>query len=406
MNEAPSPIVGRQSPAAIFAVFLALGLTSFGGPVAHLGFFREALVRRRRWLDDAAYAELVALCQILPGPASSQVGMGIGLLKGGLAGAVAAFLGFTLPSALVMAALGLGLVASGRPIDAGLLHGLEIAVAAVVLQAVVAMARQLTPDGPRRTLAALAAVALLLLPFAAVQLVVLATAGVLGALLLPASGGAGGSGQRSPLGPRAGAALLALFFGLLVGLPVLAAASGSEALRLAGAFYRSGSLVFGGGHVVLPLLDRAVVGTGFVAPDVFVAGYGAAQAVPGPLFSFASYLGAAAAVPNGPLGALLATLAIFLPAFLLVCGALPFWGRLLGLPAVRPALAGINAAVVGLLAAALADPVGTHAIRAWWDVPLVAAAFLLLMKGLLPPWLLVPGAGLAGWIAAGLIGAF
>jgi chromate transporter len=389
----------------VLAVFARLGLTSFGGPVAHLGYFNEEIVRRRRWVDEETYAEIVALCQFLPGPASSQVGISLGMARAGLLGGLAAWVGFTLPSVLALTLFALGVGALGDAAGSGWLQGLKVVAVAVVAQAVWAMATKLAPDTPRATLALAAAIALLAWPTAVAQVLVLLVGGLLGWRLL----GAGGVAARPPLPIRvpralavASAALLAL--GLL-GLPALAAATGDQATALFSAFFRAGSLVFGGGHVVLPLLEQSVVPPGWVTAEQFIAGYGAAQAVPGPLFTFAAFLGAiSAAPPNGWAGAAVATAAIFLPSFLLLWAALPVWGRLRGAPWAQGALAGLNAAVVGLLLAALYDPVITSAIRGPLDMALALAAFGALQLWKAPPWAVVVAAALAG-AALGALGA-
>jgi len=399
---APLPDAPRDSAWRVLLVFLRLGLTSFGGPVAHLGYFRDEFVLRRRWLDEAAYADLVALCQFLPGPASSQVGMALGLRRAGLAGACAAWAGFSLPSAIALIGLALGLSRwdMAHPLAQGALHGLKVVAVAVVAQAVWGMARPLCPDRPRRALA-LATTALTLLwpaPWAPVALMAAAaTLGAAGGLRTPAAAPPVAA-TGAPV--RDGAGWLALFFVLLLGLPLAvqtADASARPALALVDAFYRAGALVFGGGHVVLPLLQAEVVPTGWVSENTFLAGYGAAQAVPGPLFTFAAFLGAARAdAPNGWAGGLLALLAIFLPAFLLVAGALPFWEQLKSAPRARAALAAVNAAVVGVLLAALIDPVGRHGLRGWADALLAGAALLALMRWKVPPWLVVLVCAAAG----------
>ena len=398
------PIAAHRSTAwQVFAIFLRLGLTSFGGPVAHLGYFRQEFVARRRWLDEAAYADLVALCQFLPGPASSQVGMALGLRQAGMGGALAAWLGFTLPSALVMALLGLGLVAGQGLVPAGVLYGLKVAAVAVVAQAVWGMARSLCRGPARLLLMALACALALLWP---------GVAGQVSAMLLAALAGLAlwGRGRFMPVEPlqagpqgmrrRTGALLLALFAALLVLLPLAARAWPQPWLALADAFYRAGALVFGGGHVVLPLLQAEVVTPGWVATDDFLAGYGLAQALPGPLFSFAAFLGAAARHgAGGWLGAVVCLLAIFLPAFLLVAGALPFWERLRHDARARAALSGVNAAVVGVLLAALYDPVWVSAIHTPTDLLLALAVFVELIWGRIPTWLVVPLCGLMGlWL--------
>ena len=385
----------------VLAVFLKLGLTSFGGPVAHLGYFHTEFVERRRWLDERSYVDLVALCQFLPGPASSQVGIGTGLLRAGLPGAFAAWAGFTLPSAIALVLFAYGVGALESALGSGWLHGLKIAAVAVVAQAVWGMARSLCPDRPRATLAVLAAVVVLLVPSAWGQIGAIAAGGLIGVALWREGGSAPGSALHVPIGRTFGLVSLALFFALLAGLPLLAAALPSQALALFDSFYRSGSLVFGGGHVVLPLLQAEVVPPGWVSNDAFLAGYGAAQAVPGPLFTFAAYLGAVMGPqPNGWAGATLCLVAVFLPSFLLVFGALPFWAALRGEPRAQAALRGINAAVVGLLLAALYRPVWVSAITAPVDFALAIAAFLALALWKWPPWLVVVLAALAG----GLIG--
>ena len=379
------------SPAEVFRVFLRLGLTSFGGPVAHLGYFRAELVERRRWLDEAAFADIVALCQFLPGPASSQTGISLGILRAGLPGAFAAWLGFTMPSAIALILFGYGVTRFGDLTGAPWLHGLKIVAVAVVAQAVWGMARNLCPDRERASIAVGAAVLMLWVPTAAGQVGAIAAGGLIGWLLFrhhaPVQPG-------PPLAvhlPRSwsiGAAVL--FFALLFGLPGLATVFPAQPLRLFDAFYRSGALVFGGGHVVLPLLQASVVPPGWVSNDAFLAGYGAAQAVPGPLFTFSAYLGTVMGpAPNGWLGGLLCLAAIFLPSFLLLIGALPFWDLLRRRTVVQAGLRGINAAVVGLLLAALYRPVWVSAIFGPADFALGVAAFLLLTMWKTPPWLVV-----------------
>ena len=391
-------LAGRQSVGTVFLAFLALGLTSFGGPVAHIGYFREAFVVRRRWMDERGYADLVALCQMLPGPTSSQVGIGIGLTKAGLAGAVAAWVGFTAPSAILLIALGYGVVAFDDLIPPGLLRGLGAVVVAVVAQAVWGMARTLCPDPPRVTIAVLAAAAVLGAGGAPAQVAVIAAGGLVGFLCLrdevrPSPD----PGRAAPVSVMAMASL-ALFFVLLVLLPVLASTWPSQGLALADSFYRSGSLVFGGGHVVLALLKAEVLPTGWVSEDVFLAGYGAAQAVPGPLFTFSAYLGTVMETPPGGwIGGLICLAAIFVPSFLLVIGTLPWWNALSRLETARRAMLGINAAVVGLLLAALYDPVWTGGVRSAGDFVLALAALALLVSWKLPPWLVVVLGALAGW---------
>ncbi len=382
--------VARGSALSVLAAFLRLGLTSFGGPVAHIGYFRAEFVERRRWLDEAAYADIVALCQFLPGPASSQVGLAIGLMRAGFAGMVAAWLGFTLPSALAMMLFGYGVAEIGDLGRAAWLHGLKIVAVAVVAQAVWGMARSLAPDRPRVTLALGAALVILALPSAPGQIGVIVAGGLIGWRWL---GGADSPPARAlgvPVGRGGAIVALALFFALLFGLPLLDAALGNQALALFERFYRAGSLVFGGGHVVLPLLQQAVVPQGWVSNDTFLAGYGAAQAVPGPLFTFAAYLGTVMGPsPHGWAGAAIALAGIFLPSFLLIAGALPFWDALRRHGAVHAALRGVNAAVVGILLAALYTPVWVSAIGGPADFGLGVAAFLLLVFWRVPPWLVV-----------------
>ena len=378
-----------------------LGLTSFGGPVAHIGYFREAYVVRRRWLDEDTFAGLVALCQFLPGPASSQLGIAIGIRRAGLLGGFAAWLAFTLPSAAALILFAYGVQSLGDQADAGWLHGLKVVAVAVVALALWGMARTLAPDRPRVTIAAIAAIALLAAPGIAAQLAVIAGGGLLGlALLRPdASQPPQGDAQRGT--PWVAMVALLAFFALLIALPVAARLVDNGALAVADSFYRAGSLVFGGGHVVLPLLEAEVVPPGWVTRDVFIAGYGAAQAVPGPLFTFAGYLGAAMDVVSPRwLGGLLALGAIFLPSFFLVVGVLPFWERLRGFARVRRALMGVNAAVVGLLLAALYDPVWTSAVRAPEDFALAVGAFALLAFWRVPPWAVVALAAGTGVLLA------
>ena len=387
-----------RSPWAVFLIFLRLGLTSFGGPVAHLGYFREAFVTRRQWLSERSYADLVALCQFLPGPASSQVGMALGLSRAGYTGAFAAWAGFTLPSAIALVLFALGLSRHAEAIPAGALHGLKVVAVAVVAQAVWGMARTLCTDRLRVTLMALAACVVLWLPSAWVQVGVIVVAGLLGRWLIPPVQ----DGAHDPLPitvrRRTGVVWLSLFAALLLGLPLLAAQWPSPALAVVDAFYRAGALVFGGGHVVLPLLEAAVVPSGWVDRDAFLAGYGATQAVPGPLFTFAAFLGASMQTgPTGWMGGLLCLLAVFAPSFLLVAGALPFWERLRRNAHAQSTLAGVNAAVVGLLVAALYQPVWTSAIQGPRDFGLALLALVALMAWKLPPWLVVLGTGLAGW---------
>jgi chromate transporter len=373
----------------VFPAFLRLGLTSFGGPVAHLSYFRAEFVEKRSWLDEAAYADLVALCQFLPGPASSQTGIGLGLMRAGYAGAFAAWLGFTAPSAIAMILFGYGVALFPGLASSAALHGLKIVAVAVVAQAVIAMARALTPDFPRVALALCAAAIALLVPATLGQVATIAAGGVIGWLFLA---GRAREGAAIPLrvAPWIAMGAAVLFFLLLVGLPVAARVSGNHTLAVIDGFYRSGALVFGGGHVVLPLLQAFVVPPGWVTNGDFLAGYGTAQGVPGPLFTFAAYLGAAMGpAPNGWLGGLICLAAIFLPSFLLLFGAIPAWSRLRAHAKAQSALAGINAAVVGLLAAALYSPVWTSAIFAPADFVIAVGAFVLLAYWRAPSWLVV-----------------
>jgi len=380
-----------------------LGLTSFGGPVAHIGYFREAYVVRKRWLDEETFAGLVALCQFLPGPASSQLGIAIGIRRAGLLGGFAAWLAFTLPSAVALILFAYGVQSLGDQTHAGWLHGLKVVAVAVVALALWGMARTLSPDRPRITIAAVAAIALLAAPGIAAQLAVIAGGGLLGLALLRADASSPAQPDARRRTPWLAVAALLAFFALLIALPVAAQVVDNGALAVVDSFYRAGSLVFGGGHVVLPLLEAEVVPPGWVTRDEFIAGYGAAQAVPGPLFTFAGYLGAAMEVvaPRW-LGGLLALGAIFLPSFFLVVGVLPFWERLRGVIRVRRALMGINAAVVGLLLAALYDPVWTSAVRAPEDFALAVGSFALLAFWRVPPWAVVALAAGAGALIAAL----
>jgi len=386
----------------VFLAFLRLGLTSFGGPIAHLGYFRDDLVVRRKWMDDRAYADLVALCQFLPGPASSQVGFAMGLQRAGVFGALAAFLAFTLPSAVLLVAFAGGAAVLGGPVAAGVVSGLQVVAVAIVAQAVWGMTRTLAPDAPRAGIAVVGLALALLVPGAPGQLGALAV-GVLGGLAL-LRGVADPSEPALPsFGvPRAVAVTcLALFVVGLVGLPVLAAATGSGVGALIDAFFRSGALVFGGGHVVLPLLQAGVVETGWVSPEAFLSGYGAAQAVPGPLFTFSAYLGAvSSAGPGGVAGAALALAAIFAPGFLVLTGVLPFWDAVRSKPRVRAAMRGANAAVVGILGAALYAPVFTTAVTGAGSFLLAVVGFVLLTAFRVPAWAVVVVGAVGGVVLA------
>ena len=390
---------GRPAPSGdvgeIFLVFLRLGLTSFGGPIAHLGYFRVEFVERRRWLSEQSFADLVALAQFLPGPASSQTGFGVGLLRGGLPGGLAAWAGFTLPSAtlMVLFAYGAGSLAESA-LGAGLLHGLKLVAVAIVAQAVMGMARTLCPDRTRASIATVALVATLVAPWSIAQLAVIVAGGCAGLLMGNASVEVVSDVPLIPVSRRAGLACLAAYFALLA-VAFLPTPPGATALF--DAFYRSGALVFGGGHVVLPLLRNAVAAPGWVPDEVFLAGYGAAQALPGPLFTFAAFLGAVASVPpHGIAGAAIALLAIFIPGMLCLVGVLPFWSALSADPRARGAMMGTNAAVVGLLGAALYNPVWTSAVRGPIDFAIAAAGFVLLVAWRAPPLLVVGLSALAG----------
>lgn len=372
--------------------------------MAHLGYFREEFVNRRRWLDEARYADLVALCQFLPGPASSQVGIAIGLLRGGYRGSLAAWAGFTLPSAIALTLFALGVANWGEDLPGGLLHGLKIVAVAVVAQAVWGMARNLCTGGTRTSIALFAACAVLLLPNAWAQLGVIVLAGLIGLLLFHPTFNAPSIPTPAPSGRLVAGLFLLSFFALLMVLPALAAASTSQWIALIDTFYRAGALVFGGGHVVLPLLQAEVVPNGWVDNDTFLAGYGAAQAVPGPLFTFSAFLGGSMTNASaGVVSAAVCLVAVFVPSFLLVFGVMPFWDRLRANQRVQAALAGVNAAVVGLLLAALYDPVWTSAIFSPADFALALVALIALMVWKLPPWLVVLAGAVAGWLLAALL---
>ncbi|HEX9646496.1 MAG TPA: chromate efflux transporter [Alphaproteobacteria bacterium] len=379
----------RTPLVTLFLVFLKLGLTAFGGPVAHLGYYRREFVLRRGWLDEQGFAELVAIGQFLPGPSSSQVGIAVGAQRAGLAGAILAWVGFTLPAAALMTlfAYGVGHLDPARA--GGWIAGLKIAALAVVANALLGMARSLTPDAPRAGLALAAAAVAVLLPGTAGQLGAIGLGALAGTMTTPASepprhAPAGGIGRRTAI------VCAVLFVALLVGLPVAAAVWQAPWLTVAAGFFRAGSLVFGGGHVVLPLLESVVVPPGWVDRETFLAGYGAAQAIPGPMFAITAYLGAAMVPePNGVAGGLLCLVALFLPGFLLVLAALPAWRAVSRIARLRGAMAGVNAAVVGLLGAALYDPVFTSAVHAAPDLVIAAAGFVALARWRAPPWAVV-----------------
>ena len=390
------------SAGEVFRVFLKLGLTSFGGPIAHLGYFRDELVVRREWLDETAYADLVALCQFLPGPASSQVGFSLGVLRGnGLLGGLAAWFAFTIPSALILFAFATGAAAFTGSVAEGFLHGLKLVAVAVVAQAIWGMSRTLTPDRARAgiALAAIAIVVFLVGSFGQIAAIVLGA----GAGLWLCRGEVAPVSRHLnfPVTRRGGIIALVLFAVLLLIPPVVVTATGSQALALFDAFYRSGALVFGGGHVVLPLLQAQVVAPGWVSNEAFLAGYGLAQAVPGPLFTFAAYLGTVMGPPpNGLAGGAIALVAIFLPGMLLVYGMLPFWEAMRARPAAQAAMRGTNAAVVGILGAALYNPVWTSAVLTPRDFALALAGFLLLTVWKLPPWIVVVFLAAAGVLSS------
>lgn len=382
------------SAAEVFRVFLRLGLTSFGGPIAHLGYFRDELVTRRGWLDDRTYGDLVALCQFLPGPASSQTGFALGLMRAGWPGALAAFAGFTLPSAVALVLVAVSAGRIGGPLGDGVLHGLKLVAVAVIAQAVLGMARSLCPDR-ERALIAVGAVAVLAVAPGAAGMIGAIGLGALAGLSLGRGTAADGAPLALRVSRRAGLVALGLFAALLL-LPPLQAGQ-SQAVAVFDAFYRAGALVFGGGHVVLPMLEAGVVRPGWVTEGQFLAGYGAAQAVPGPLFTVAAYLGAVLGPwPNGLAGAVLALVAVFLPGFLILIGVLPFWDALRGRPAARSAMQGANAAVVGVLGAALSAPVFTGSVAGLADLAMALLCFVLLVAWKAPPWSVVLLGGLGG----------
>jgi chromate transporter len=387
----------HRSVPEVFLAFLKLGLMSFGGPIAHIGYFREELVVRRGWIDDSAYTDLVALCQFLPGPASSQVGFSLGLIRAGYWGGLAAWMGFTLPSALLMTAFASGAGAIGGAVGAGLLHGLMLVAVAIVAQAVWGMAQTLCPDRQRATIGALVLVLMLWSGSSRSQIGAILLGAILGLWLCRDLPCAAGAALRSPVSPAAGRIALGVFFVLLLGLPLLGSATSSHAVVLFGAFYRCGALVFGGGHVVLPLLRDAIVAPGWVSDRMFLAGYGAAQAVPGPLFTFAAYLGAEAApARHGLIGAVIALVAIFLPGILIVIGAIPFWSAFRLRSDARAIMRGVNAAVVGLLGAALYSPVWINAVGNARDASVAIAGFIVLTAWRTPPIVVVVVGAVSG----------
>ena len=396
-----NPIPERGTVGEVFLVFLKLGVSSFGGPIAHLGYYRNELVVRRKWLDETTYADLVALCQFLPGPASSQAGFSLGVLRGnGLLGGLAAWFAFTMPSAVIMFAFAMGAASFTGPVAEGFLHGLKLVAVAVVAQAIWGMACSLTPDRPRAAIA-LAAVAVVVTFAGSIAQIAAIALGACAGLWLCRGEAPPVSGHLNfPVTRLSGGIALLLFAALLLLTPVLAAASGSHTIAMFDAFYRSGALVFGGGHVVLPLLQAQVVSPGWVSNETFLAGYGLAQAVPGPLFTFAAYLGAVMnSPPNGLAGAAIALVALLLPGMLLVYGMLPFWDAMRARPAAQAALRGTNAAVVGILGAALYNPVWTSAVTSGCDFALALAGFLLLTVWKLPSWVVVVLLAAAGTLS-------
>lgn len=400
---APTAKAHEGSAWEVLVVFLRLGLTSFGGPIAHLGYFHDDLIVRRKWLEEKMYADLVALCQFLPGPASSQIGIAVRLSRAGYLGALAAWTGFTLPSAIALVLFAYGISAFGEALSSGWLHGLKVAAVAVVAQAVISMMQSLAPDRERATLAVVAAALVLAVPTAWGQIGAILLGGLAGVTVLRTHAPTDHVAMPHAVSRAAAVVALVVFFAILVGLPLILAAFPNHSIRLFEAFYRAGSLVFGGDHVVLPLLQASVVPPGWVTNDAFLAGYGAAQAVPGPLFTFAAYLGAVMGPePNGWPGAALCLIAVFLPSFLLVIGALPFWDDLRRQDWARSVLRGVNAAVVGLLLAALYNPVWTAGITSAADFALASAAFLLLFMWKPPPWLVVVLCAVGGGLIAAL----
>ena len=391
-------LVGAAHPAwEVLRVYTRLGLTCFGGPIAHIGYFRDEFVVRRRWLDEQAYADLVALCQFLPGPASSQVGFSIGLMRAGCLGGLAAWTGFTLPSAIALVLFAYGASALGGPIGAGLLHGLKLVAVSIVAQAVWGMARTLAPDRARASIAVVAALIILFSTSPLAQIAAIAVGGIAGLWLCRAAPPASVGHFAVPVSRGIGLAALAAFFLLLAGLPALRAVAPSESVALTEAFYRSGALVFGGGHVVLPLLHEAFVTPGWVSDGVFLAGYGAAQTVPGPLFTFAAYLGTVAkASPHGVAGAVLGLIAIFVPGLLILVGTLPFWEAFRQRANAQAMMRGINAAVVGLLGAALYNPLWTSSVRSPGDFGIALVGFGLLTAWRAPTLVVVLVSALGG----------
>ena len=401
VDQPPSKSPEKGAALEVLLIFLRLGLTSFGGPIAHIGYFRDEFVARRRWLDEQAYADLVALCQFLPGPASSQVGFSIGLMRAGYLGGLAAWTGFTLPSAIVLVLFAFGAASLGGPLGAGLLHGLKLVAVAIVAQAVWGMARTLCPDRERASIATVAALLILLSSSSVAQIAAILLGAVAGLWLCRGAAPTAMGHLTMPVSRRAGLVALAAFSILLAGVLLVQLHPSQNAAGLFAAFYRSGALVFGGGHVVLPLLREAFVTPGWVSDDAFLAGYGAAQAVPGPLFTFAAYLGAVVRLqPSGLAGAALGLIGIFLPGILILIGMLPFWDAFRIRPGAQAAMRGINAAVVGLLGAALYNPVWTTSVGTPADFAIALVGFVLLVAWRAPPLLVVIVSALGGIVLA------
>jgi chromate transporter len=406
MNAIPAAPSERRSAPEVLLVFLKLGVSCFGGPIAHIGYFRDEFVTRRRWLDEQAYADLVALCQFLPGPASSQVGFSIGLMRAGYLGGLAAWTGFTLPSALLLLLFAYGVGSLDGPIGAGLLHGLKLVAVAIVAQAVWGMARSLCPDRERASIAAMAALMVLFSPSSLGQIAAIllgALAGLVWCRAAPAVGeGQSGGHVAMPVSRAIGAIALALF-AVLLAIVLLPGWRSSQGFDLFAAFYRSGALVFGGGHVVLPLLREAFVAPGWISDDAFLAGYGAAQAVPGPLFTFSAYLGAMVTPePHGIAGAALGLFSIFLPGILILIGTLPFWNAFRARVGAQAAMRGVNAAVVGVLGAALYNPVWSSSVKTPGDFAVALIGLVLLISWRAPPLVVVLVSACAG-IALALV---
>jgi chromate transporter len=385
------------SPLEVLRVFLRLGVTCFGGPIAHIGYFRDEFVVRRHWIDERSYADLVGLCQFLPGPASSQVGFSIGLMRAGYRGGLAAWTGFTLPSAIALVLFAYGAGKLGGPVGIGLLHGLKLVAVAIVAQAVWGMAHTLCPDRERASIAVAAALIILFSTSSFSQIAAILLGGLAGLWLCRTAPPPTTGHVTVAVSRTAGLAALSVFFLLLAGLPVLRGFANSQGLALFEAFYRSGALVFGGGHVVLPLLREAFVTPGWVGDDAFLAGYGAAQAVPGPLFTFAAYLGTVVTPsPHGLTGAMLGLIGIFLPGLLILMGTLPFWDTFRKRAGAQAVMCGVNAAVVGLLGAALYNPVWTSSVKTPGDFAIALVGFVLLTVWRAPPLVVVIVSALGG----------